>query len=350
MFDSLIGNERAKEGLRRMLRQGRVPGALLFAGEEGLGKKLFALELARAFNCTARVGVEACGACSACVRIGKFQYPPKDDTKDARDAYKKVIWSEHKDVGQVVPYTREIYVDAVRNLEYESNFRPAEGSARVFIIEEAEKLNDESSNALLKTLEEPPTTTHIVLVTSRPASLLPTIRSRAQVVRFSPLPSKEIEDFMVGSCLRSGEDAKLAARLAGGRPGRAVEFNPEAYRARRDWALGVVEALTGLEADRARLLRSAEELSDAKHKEDFEPRLDVLEALIRDLWLSALKAEGAPLVNEDLSRRIAVLGEGLPPQRPARWLSRVEELRARLAVNINRRVAADALFLSMAEE
>jgi DNA polymerase-3 subunit delta' len=329
-----------------MLRRGRVPGALLFAGAEGLGKKLFALELARALNCTARVGVEACGVCPACARAGKFQLPAEDD----KDAHKKVIWSEHKDVGQVIPYSRNILVDAIRDLEYESNFRPAEGAARVFVIEEADKLNDAASNALLKTLEEPPPTTHIVLVTSRPSSLLPTIRSRSQVVRFAPLPSEEIEKFLVKSRRRSGEEAKLAAQLAGGRPGRAVEFNADAYRARRDWALGVVEALTGVEADRARLLRSAEELSDAKNKEDFEPRLDVLETLVRDLWLSALRAEGSLLVNQDLRERLARLGQSLPPKRPARWLSRVEELRAQLAVNINRRVASDALFLSMAEE
>ena len=66
MFDRLVGNERAKETLRRMLRQGRVPGALLFAGDEGLGKQLFALELARALNCRARRGVEACGVCPTC--------------------------------------------------------------------------------------------------------------------------------------------------------------------------------------------------------------------------------------------------------------------------------------------
>jgi DNA polymerase-3 subunit delta' len=345
MFDKLIGNERAKEALRRMLRQGRVPGALLFAGEEGLGKKLFALELARALNCTARTGVEACGVCPACTRIGKFQYPSKDD----KDAYKKVIWSEHRDVGLVMPYTREIYVDAIRNLESESNFRPAEGTARVFLIEQADKLNEESSNALLKTLEEPSPSTHIILITSRPASLLPTIRSRSQVVRFAPLSAKEIEEFMVREGHRAGEDAKLAAQLAGGRPGYAVGFNLDAYRARRDWALGVLEALTG-DTDRARLLRAAEELSDAKHKEEFEPRLDVLETLIRDLWLATLKAEGTPLVNQDLRERIARLGENLPARRPARWLSRVEELRVQLAVNINRRVASDALFLTMAEE
>jgi DNA polymerase-3 subunit delta' len=348
MFDTLVGNERAKESLRRMLRQGRVPGALLFAGEEGLGKKQFALELARALNCTARRGVEACGVCPACTRTGKFQFPAKDD-KDAKDFYKKVFWSEHKDVGLVLPYTREIYVDAIRNLEYESNFRPAEGKARVFLIEQADKLNEESSNALLKTLEEPSPTTHIILITSRPASLLPTIRSRSQFIRFAPLSATQVEEFMVKTRRRSGEEAKLAAQLAGGRPGYAVEFNLDAYRARRDWALGVLEALTG-DTDRARLLRAAEELSDAKSKEEFEPRLDVLETLIRDLWLATLKAESTPLVNQDLRELITRLGEGLPPRKPARWLSSVEELRTQLAVNINRRVASDALLLSMAEE
>ncbi|HEX7958034.1 MAG TPA: hypothetical protein VF508_13890, partial [Pyrinomonadaceae bacterium] len=124
MFDSLVGNERAKEILRRMLGQGRVPGALLFAGEAGLGKRLFALELARALNCRARRGVEACGVCPVCERVGRFQFPAADD----RDEHKKVIWSEHRDVGVVRPYNRNILVDAVRDLERESNFRPVEGA------------------------------------------------------------------------------------------------------------------------------------------------------------------------------------------------------------------------------
>src|SRR3954451_24057412 len=131
MFDQLIGNERAKEILRRMLRQRRVPGALLFAGEGGLGKKLFALELARALNCRELRGVEACGACASCARIGSFQYPSGDD----RDGYKRIVWGEHRDVGAVLPYNRTIYIDAVRDLERESNFRPFEGRARVFLIE-----------------------------------------------------------------------------------------------------------------------------------------------------------------------------------------------------------------------
>ncbi|HEX8354007.1 MAG TPA: DNA polymerase III subunit [Pyrinomonadaceae bacterium] len=345
MFDTLVGNERAKETLRRMLRQGRVPSALLFAGEAGLGKKLFALELARALNCRSRRGVEACGACPACGRAGRVRHPPSDE----RDEHKKVVWSEHGDVGLVIPYNRNILIDAIRDLERESNFRPVEGAARVFVVENAESLTEASSNALLKTLEEAPPTSHIILITSRPASLLPTIRSRCQTIRFAPLAARELEGYLVKSGKRAGEEARLAAQLASGRPGVALGLNLDTYRARRDAMFGVVEALAS-GGDRVRLLRAAEEMGDAKNKEEYEPRLDALEILVRDLWLLSLGGGDGGLVNGDLRERLARLAEGVPPPRAARWLSLIEELRGQLAVNVNRRAATDGLFLTMSAD
>jgi DNA polymerase-3 subunit delta' len=331
-----------------MLRRRRVPGALLFAGESGLGKSLFAMELARALNCREPRGEEACGACASCAKVGRFQYPAADD----KDEFKKIIWGEHRDVGLVRPYNRTIYINAIRDLERESNFRPFEGRARVFLVEDADALNKDnepSANALLKTLEEAPPTTHIILVTSRPASLLPTIRSRCQTVRFAPLTVEEVEQYLVNTRARAGDEARLAARLSGGRPGVAREVNLDTYRGRRDAMLVVVEALAQ-GSDRAKLLRAAEELGDAKNKEEYEPRLDVLELLIRDLWMLALTGEGVGVINEDLRERLSRLASGLKPARAARWLASVEELRAQLSVNVNRRIATDALFLSMASD
>ncbi|HEX5706774.1 MAG TPA: DNA polymerase III subunit delta' [Pyrinomonadaceae bacterium] len=345
MFDQLVGNRRAKDVLRRMLGQGRVPGALLFAGEEGVGKKLFALELARALNCRRPAGVEACGECSSCARIGKFSYPPEDD----RDEHKKVIWSEHRDVGMIIPYKRSILVDAARDLERETNFRPYEGAARVFLVDDADRLNEAASNALLKTLEEMPPSSYLVLLASRPASLLATIRSRCQTVRFAPLAPEEIEEHLVASRRRAGEEARLAAQLSRGRLGLALEMNLDDYRERREPLLGVLEALT-LRPDRVRLLRAAEELSDAKRKDDYEPRLDVLETLVHDLWLLSVGRDDARVVNVDVRSQLARMADGLSPSRASRWLGRVEELRAQLAVNVNRRVATDALFISMASD
>lgn len=343
MFEQLVGNQRAKEILRRMLGQRRVPGALLFEGGDGLGKKLFALELARALNCRTPAGVEACGRCPSCTRVGKFSYPAADDA----DANRQIIWSEHRDVGLVRPAGRFITVQQARELERETNFRPFEGAARVFLVEGADRMNEAASNALLKTLEEVPTASHLILLSSRPASLLRTIRSRCQVVRFAPLSVAEIEQHLVSRRQRSGDEARLAAHLARGRLGYALEVNLDHYRERRAPLVEVLEALTAAGGDRARLLRAAEELSDAKRKDEFEPRLEVLETLVHDLWLLALDARGARVVNDDLRARLSKLGGRVEARRAARWLARIEELRGQLAVNVNRRAAADALFLSM---
>ena len=343
MFDRIIGNQRAKDTLRRMLAGRRVPGALLFAGEEAVGKKLYALELAKALNCHSPAGVEACDKCSSCVRITHFADAPVDKPDDA----KHIIWSEHRDVGLVKADKRVINVHQVRDVELETNFRPHEGKARVFIFEDADKMNAQASNALLKTLEEPAPTSHIILLSARAANLLTTIRSRCQAIRFAPLTAEEIESYLVRSKRRAGGEARLAAHLARGRLGLALSLNLDAYREARDAMLSVLDALATREADRVRLLRAAEDLSDAKRKDEFEPRLDVLETLIRDAWLLSLDPQ-AKIVNEDIRERLARLGAGLESRRAADWMGRIQNLRGQLAVNINRRVATDALLLSMA--
>jgi DNA polymerase-3 subunit delta' len=344
MFDRLIGNQRAKEILRRMLAQQRVPGALLFAGDDSVGKRLFALELAKALNCLQPRGVEACDRCSACLRIPKFAPPPAPDDKERG---KHIAWSEHQDVGLLRLERSFITVDQAREVERESNYRPREGRARVFIIDPAERMNDNAANALLKTLEEFAPTSHLVLVTTRPASVLPTIRSRCQTIRFAPLTATEIEEHLKRNKLRAGEDARLVSRLARGRLGEALELNLDAYRERRALMLGVLESLLTTPSDLVRLLRATEELSDAKRKDDFVSQLDALATLVRDAWLLSLDPR-AEIVNDDVRERLARPASKLTSARAARWLSRIEELRSQLAVNVNRRAATDALFLSMA--
>lgn len=348
MFKSLTGNERVKEILRRMLGARRVPGALLFAGEEGIGKKRFALELAKSLNCRQPVGTEACDACSSCSRIMEFVLPAGDD----KDAHRKLVWSAHPDVGLARPYNRAILVDAMRDLEREANFRPYEGRARIFLIDDAEKLNEASSNAILKTLEEPPPTSHLILLTSRPASLLPTIRSRCQIIRFSPLTPAEIEAYLLsqrGAQKKlSPEDARLLAHTSDGSIGRALATDAVAYRQRRDAMLDVLGALA-VTGDRARLLRASEEMTDAKRKDEYEPRLDVLETLIHDAWTLALDVSGKQLVNQDLLPQLKKIAAQMSSRRAARWLSQIETHRLGLEVNINRKVATDALFLAMAQ-
>lgn len=345
MFSSLAGNRRVKDILERMVASGRVPGALLFVGEDGVGKKLFALELAKMLNCRTPVGVEACDGCSSCLRISRSKFPAYADPDDNK---KRLVWSGHTDVALARPYNRLMRINPMREIEQEANFRPFENRARVFIIEKADKLNQQSANALLKTLEEPPATSYLILTTSRPASLLPTIRSRCQLIRFAPLAPIEIEKYLLDSKQYSPADARLLSHLARGSIGRALATILETYRPQREAMLDVLSALA-LTGDRARLLRASEEMNDAKHKDEYEPRLDLLATLIHDVWILSLGASDEQMVNEDLRAELSRMVQGLENGRAARWLSQIETHRRGLEVNINRKVATDALFLAMAE-
>lgn len=342
MFDQLIGNARVKAALKRMLVSGRLPGALLFVGEEGIGKRLFALEVARALNCRSPKDYEACGVCSSCVRIAKLNYPVRDDAEE----WTQIIWTDHPDVGLVIAPKRVLRVEQMRQIEKEANFRPFEGKARVFLIDEADKLNDASANALLKVLEEPPKTSYLILITARPAMLLPTILSRCQMIRFSPLAPAEIETHLTKNNV-DNKTARLRARAAGGSMGRALSGDLATFTSQRKAMLKVLGALV-VSDDRAQLLRSAEQLNEAQYKDEFEERLDVLETLIRDAWMLSLGVEQSQLVNEDLAPELKEIANELDSSRAGDWILQIEDMREQLIVNINRKVTTDALFLVMA--
>ncbi|MEZ5429325.1 MAG: DNA polymerase III subunit delta' [Pyrinomonadaceae bacterium] len=343
MFNSLIGNEPVKEIFKRLLKKRRVPNSLLFAGIDGVGKKQFAMQLAKGFLCSAPVESEACDRCPNCLKAVKFSFPKSDD----RDSHKQVIFSEHPDLGLVIPYNRNILVDAIRDLEKEANFRPYQAGARFFIIDEADKMNDAASNALLKTLEEPPDTTYIFLITSRPDALLQTIHSRCQTVRFAPVPPVEIEKHLLEGGKFSPNDARILSNLSRGSIGSALESDPEEFRAARAGMLTVLESLL-LTKNRASLLQTAEELSDARFKDSYETRLDILQTLIHDVWSLALGKPAEDLVNSDIAAELLRLSAPAESRKLASWLIEIETLRENLKVNLNRKIASDALFMRMA--
>jgi DNA polymerase-3 subunit delta' len=343
MFSKLLGNNHIKEILRRMLASERVPRSLLFAGIDGVGKKQFALELAKSFVCLNPQRGEACDQCTACRRADDFNFPKPDD----RDAHKEVVFSKFPDIGLVIPYNKNILVDAIRNLEKEANFRPYEARARFFIIDDADKMNDAASNALLKTLEEPAPTTYLFLVTSRPDSLLQTIRSRCQTIRFAPIEAKPIEEKIAATEKFSLLDAELVARLAAGSIGRALDFDLEKFRAKRETMLRVLQSLAG-KPDHLPLLKTGEEMNDPKNKDDYEFYLEILQTLIHDILVLMHGASEKTLVNIDLKPQIARLSETTESRKLARWLSEIEILRETLMVNVNRKIATDALFVGMA--
>lgn len=338
----LIGNKNVMERLRRLMVGGRLPNALLFAGPEGVGKKQFALELARSLVCSQQKDGAGCGKCSACNRVGVFDIPRFERGEDSDF----VFFSRHPDVGMIVPYKRILRIGAVRELEREANFLPYESPVRVFLVDDADKMNDAASNALLKTLEEPPSTSFLILIASRGDTLLPTILSRCQVIRFAPVETAEIEKHLLETGQFAPDDAALAARVSGGSIGRALECVPASYRTQRSLMLEVIKAAAA--GDRRELLAASEDMTDAKNKDEYEEKLEVLRGLTHDVWVLGNGADESAILNVEIVAELRKLSETIDSRTLSGWLTEIETMYENFIVNINRKIATDALVVGMA--
>jgi DNA polymerase-3 subunit delta' len=245
----------------------------------------------------------------------------------------------------VAPDGQFIKIAQTRALAEEIYTHPREGKHRFFLIDEADRLREEAANALLKTLEEPPPTATIILLTARPDALLLTICSRAQRLNFAPLSTAEMEAYLKANFTRPLPDNLLLARLTEGRIGQATAFDLSVYRQERNILLGLLEILAAGE-NRYRLLKAAEYLGK-KERDEFEQELELLQRLLRDVFLIAAGQSRESLVNTDVADKLEALAMRIGLARVTTWSERFNELRARLRFNVNRQVATEALLLGL---
>lgn len=265
-FTAIRGHERPCDLLRAAVKHERLPHALLFAGPDGIGKRTVALALAAWLQCES-AGDDACGACASCRQVAARSHP------DVR-------------MVAVAAGKKEIGVDRVREVKRFAQLQPLRGTAKVVIIDDAHMLTVAAQNALLKTLEEPPDRSFVILVANNPDALLPTVRSRCQRLQFSPLAADTVIDLLTG---RHGVDPSVAgelAVLADGSFGRALALSRSVVAGSRAQLLRQLAALrTARYVDAVQL---ANELS--------QPESEVggkLELLLRRYRDDAVRAVGA---------------------------------------------------------
>ena len=325
-WSTIRGQDLAVDLLRRELVSDRVAHAYLFTGPAGVGKRRAAMVLAMSLNCLDPAGDGSpCGICRSCRELSAD--PPV-----------------HPDVMVVEPEGRFIKTEQMRTVQTEVYARPSEGRTRVIIIDEAERLNAEAGNRLLKVLEEPPAYARFILLTRNPAGVLPTILSRCQIVHFAPLPPELIAPIVQEQAGTGPAEARLFASLSGGSVGAALALagNPVVGQ-RRGEALDLLLRLD--EMDDAALLEQAEALE--KQKEGLDAWLEMLTLWLRDGLLIAQEAPDRLIVNGDRLdevRRLAVrYGAGSLME----MLESVSKARGQLLRNANTRLVLDVLLLNL---
>jgi DNA polymerase-3 subunit delta' len=318
--------------LRQAVMRGRVPQTLLFAGPEGVGKHAVALALAQAINCPKRADGVACGRCSNCTRIAKGQFSD-------------VAEVDNGDIASIsIKSIRERVLDLV-------GYRPFEGQRRVFIIDPADALSLQAQDALLKTLEEPPPATVLILISAYPDSLRPTVVSRCRRVRFGALTDTEVSQVLTE---RHGIEPALArsrAALSGGSVAQALALDGGVLEDDREaaWDLLRIAAAAPVSAR----LKMAEAVTKhgtkRREREALGMRLAHVSTLLRDLSTlihtpidtAGERQGGAALANADREADLRTIARSFPIDRLVAAFGLVARAQAALDRNASPKIVAD---------
>lgn len=328
-FRDVVGHRALVSLLMRSIARDTMPPSLMFAGPAGVGKRLVAGAVAQTLNCLTPVrssasSVDACGACAACARI-------------ARGVHPDVLVIEPDDKGS-------IKIDPIRDLIERVGYRPFEGRLRAVIINEADALVSAAQNALLKTLEEPPSASVFMLVTARPDALLATVRSRCPRLRFQPLSADEVAQVLMQQG-KSERDARAAAANADGSVQRALAEDVDDLVASREIAVRVLAQVI-VSDDPRRRLEAAKELvgktgsGGASDRQMLATHLRMVASLIRDAALLGVGGDRRALANADLAGTLQKMTE-LVGERGERAFAAVDKGLAALERNAGVKTVAD---------
>ncbi|MCX5850166.1 MAG: DNA polymerase III subunit delta' [Deltaproteobacteria bacterium] len=318
-FHDIYGHEKKIEIIKKTLAQKRVGHAYLFSGIQAIGKKILAREFVKALNCEKGDMLhDSCGECSSCRKIQKGGHP---------------------DVFSVEADGQFIRIDAIREIQEQMKCKPLEARRRAFIIDDADKMNDQAANALLKVLEEPSSANILILVTARPYSMPSTIISRCQHMRFNPLRFDTVAKFLVDREDMDSQSALLLAGLSGGSIGRAVELNKDDIVAYRAALLQLFS--TTRSNDLFSLINFASFLGQGK--KEVKQGLNILNAFFRDVLVFKETQKEEMLINQDNSSFISNHAARLSGEQILQNIALVEKAEKIMEQNVNKSLTLETM-------
>jgi DNA polymerase-3 subunit delta' len=322
-FNVIHGQERALKSLKQSLLRDKVHQAYLFCGPEGVGKKMTALELAKALNCDHPGPEGGCDYCPSCRKIEKGIHP---------------------DILHVKAEGAQIRIEQIRSLTQQLSYGPALGRARLCLLDRASDLNEPAANAFLKSLEEPPPGTFFILLVRDQGDLLPTLVSRCLSIPFNPLPSDFIADQLLKEKGVSPEEARTLSVVSGGSLGKALDFlKTNFWKKQEKW----VVQLEGLsQAGPSQLLAWAKSWLGAR--EEILENLEIGQWCLRDLiWIRA-GLEDRLSLRRELMERMRALAFSRPDSVWLKHLLLLNQAAAYQTQNVNTQLNWEILFLKMA--
>lgn len=296
-FSQIIGQDSAKNFLKGVISRKRIPHGYLFTGIPGIGKTSAARALTVALNCHAPLELDGCGRCPVCHQISGGNFP---------------------DFLSVRPDGQNIRIEQVRELNRKLSFPPVSGRYRVTVIHQAATMTGEAANAFLKTLEEPPPRNILILTTTEPYDLLPTIVSRCQRVAFRPLAVEQMADWLVTERDQERRMANILARASEGSLGVALKMVESDYLQKRgEWLSTLMDLFTCSKADALDMAVTATEgknrwglRSSETNETGLMDMLDTWETWFRDLLLIRVGGSQRLIINRDLVDQLKSLAAG----------------------------------------
>ena len=335
--------------LTAVLEKGTIPHALLFTGPNGVGKQSAAMAFAMALNCSEGLGYsKRVSNISPSTSALNTNLPPGINACGICKACRNISSNTHPDYIQIKPKGPNIRIHQIRELLQTLAMRPYEAEFRVVVISEAHFMNPESSNALLKVLEEPPPRTVLILTATGKAELLPTVVSRCRHVRFNPLPMDTLVRLLIEDHNIEKEQAAALAGLSDGGVDRALQLYRDGWLEKRDWILAEEREFLGHfkeESSLASLFALANEL--ALKTETALTALHILKTLYRDILVC--RYQPGQLIHSDIAEVILKAAETSSDGELLCKITAIDRAQKDIQDNANSRLTLEALFLTLAK-